>query len=72
MSVLGGGGSRSAQRELLASRRLLTTFSRMENHIGENLIELQCPQGEMEFAHLLIPGKNFSSTETRTHNETIA
>ena len=30
ISVLGGGGSRSAQREPPASRRLLTTFSLME------------------------------------------
>ena len=41
MSVLGGGGGRSAQREPPASRRLLTTFSLMDNHIGENLIEIQ-------------------------------
>ena len=41
MSVLGGGGSRSAGRESLASRRFLTTFSLMDDHIGENLIELQ-------------------------------
>ena len=29
----------------------------MENHIGENLIKLWWPQGEMEFAHLLTPRK---------------
>ena len=46
ISVLGDGGSASwsAQREPSASRRLLTTFSLMDNHIGENLIELQWPQ----------------------------
>ena len=38
---LGGGGSRSARRERLTSRRLLTTFSLMDIHIGENLIELR-------------------------------
>ena len=37
MSVLGGGGS---QREPQASCSLLTTFSLMDNHIGENLIVL--------------------------------
>ena len=41
MSVLGSGGSRSAQREPPTSRRLLTTFSLMDDHIGENLIELR-------------------------------
>ena len=38
MSVLGGGGSQSARREAPACRRLPTTFSLMDNHIGENLI----------------------------------
>ena len=51
MSVLGGGGSRSAQREPPASRSLLTTFQRMDNRNGENLIELRWPQGDIEFAH---------------------
>ena len=60
-SSLGGGGSWSAWREPPASHRLLTTFSHMENHIDENFIELWWPQGEMEFAHLLTPGENFSS-----------
>ena len=41
MSVLDGGGSRCAQREPPASRRLLTTFSLMGDYIGENLIELR-------------------------------
>ena len=71
MSVLVGGGSWSARRESEASNRLLTTFSHMENNIGENLIELWWPQGEMEFAHLLTPGENFS-TKTRTCNQTLA
>ena len=44
--VLGGGGSLiNAQREPQASHRLLTTFSHMENDIGENLIKLWWPQG---------------------------
>ena len=30
------------------------------------------PKGRWEFAHLLTPGENFSSTETRTHNQTLA
>ena len=42
-------------REPPASRRLLTTFSHMDNHIGGNLIELRWPPGEMEFAHALTP-----------------
>ena len=41
MIVLGGGGSQSALREPPASRRLLTTFSFMENPIGDNLLELR-------------------------------
>ena len=63
MSVLGDDGSRSARREPQARRRSLTTFSCIDNHIGENLIELQLPQGEMEFALMLTPGENSSSTE---------
>ena len=70
MSVLGDGGSRSARREPQASHMLLTTFSHMENQIGENLLELGWPQREMDFAHLLTPGENSSSTEIRTHNQT--
>ena len=46
-----------------ASRRLQTTFSHMDNHIGEKLIELRWPQRKMEFAHMLTPGENFSSPE---------
>ena len=38
------GGSRSARREPPASRRLLTTFSLVDKHIGENLIQLRWPQ----------------------------
>ena len=44
VSVLGGGGSQSARREPPAIRRLLTIFSLMDIHIGENLIELYWPQ----------------------------
>ena len=57
MSVLGGGGSWSARREPPAIRTLLTTFSLMDDHIGENLNELQYPQGhrgQIEFAKWLI------------------
>ena len=35
VSVLGGGGNWSARREPPTSRRLLTTFSLMDNHIGK-------------------------------------
>ena len=51
------GGSQSPWKEPLVSNRLLTTFSHMNNHIGENLIELWWHQGEMEFAHKLTPGE---------------
>ena len=47
----------------MASHKLLTTFSCMDNHIGENLIELWCPQGEIEFEHMLTPEENSSIIE---------
>lgn len=56
MSVLGGGGSRSAQREPPANRRLLTTFPRMDNHIGEKL-SYSGPMGSGVCTHVNSGGK---------------
>ena len=57
MSVLGGGGSQSAWREPQASRRLLTTFSGMDNNLGQNFNELRWLQGEVELAQMSNPGE---------------
>ena len=60
MSVLGGGGNLSARREPPASRRLLTNFSLMDNHIAENLIVTVAP------AHLGIMGSELKLTPRYT------
>ena len=58
MSVLGGGGIRSARKEPPAIRRLMKIFSLMDIHIGENLRVTVAPVhlGLMRSVLKLTPG----------------